>query len=211
MLIERGFVSPVANKLHRPCRLLLRYIDDQPNEGNALVRLFGTAEAYQKNLKGVLERRIGQLNGIDPKLKHYLERGAADLPDHPDMFLSNIRGFVNEAFELIWKAELSEKRIPSDWMAIWKRNRERRVDEWEATFPQGARRLYLLELMTGSQNSVPCAKYVTKGSYLLINGVHAFGDFGQHQEGVAVDPGTVYAALHLCIELAASLHRELPA
>jgi hypothetical protein len=36
-------------------------------------------------------------------------------------------------------------------------------------------------------------------------------DFGQHQEGAPVDPGTAYAALHLCVELAAALTRELPA
>jgi hypothetical protein len=84
-----------------------------------------------------------------------------------------------------------------------------RVTEWETTFPQGAQRLRLLSYMTGTPSSVPCAKYVTKATYVLINAVHAFADFGQHQEGVPVEPGTAYAALHLCIELAASLVREL--
>lgn len=209
-LIERGFVHTVANKLQRPSRLLGRYLGEQPNEGNALVRLFGTADAYQKNLKGVLERRLGQLNGIDSTLKRYLERGTEDLPDHPDVFLSNVRGIVNQAFELIWKGEVPDKRIPSEWMAIWKRNDERRVDEWETTFPQGVHRVRLLNLMTGTDRSAPCAKYVTKGTYVLINAVHAFGDFGQHQEGAPIDPGTAYSALHLCVELAAALTRELP-
>ena len=77
------------------------YLEEQPPEGNALVRLFGTGHAYQKNLKGVLERRIGQLSGIDSTLKRYLERGTEDLPDHPDLFLSNVRGIVDQAFELI--------------------------------------------------------------------------------------------------------------
>ncbi|MBF3290527.1 hypothetical protein HKT38_40655, partial [Pseudomonas aeruginosa] len=95
-----------------------------PHEGNALVRLFGTDDAYRKNLKGVLERRIGQVKGIDPTLKRYLERGTEDLPDHPSMFLSNVRGIVDKAFELVWKAELPEKRIPSAWMSIWEYNKE---------------------------------------------------------------------------------------
>ena len=68
----------------------------------------------------------------------------------------------------------------------------------------------LLNLMTGTDRSDPCAKRVKKGTYVLVNAVHAFGDFGQHQEGAPIDPGTVYAALHLCIELAAALTRELP-
>jgi hypothetical protein len=174
------------------------------------VRLFGDADAYRKNLKGVLERRLVQLNGIDSTLKRYLERGTEDLPDHPDVFLSNVRGIVNQAFELIWRGELADRRIPSEWMSIWKRNDERRIDEWETTFPQGVHRVRLLNLMTGTDKSAPCAKYVTKGTYVLMNAVHAFGDFGQHQEGAPVDPGTAYSVLHLCVELAAALTRELP-
>jgi hypothetical protein len=209
-LIERGFVQSRSNKLQRPSRLLGRYLEEQPHEGNTLVRLFGTPDAYDKNLKGVLERRIGMLTGIDPTLKRYLERGTQDLPSHPNVFLTNVRGIVNQAFELIWKAEIPDKRIPSEWMAIWKRNDERRVDEWETTFPQGVRRVYLLQLMTGSDKSAACAKHVTKETYVLMNAAHSFGDFGQHQEGAPIDAGTAYAALHVCVELAAALTRELP-
>lgn len=209
-LIERGFVHTAANKLQRPCLLLGRYLEEQPNESSAIVRLFGTLHAYQNNLKGVLERRLEQINGIDSTLKRYIERGTEDLPDHPDVFLSNVRGIVNQAFEQIWKGEIPDKRIPSEWMAIWKHNDERRVSEWETTFPQGVHRVRLLNLMTGTDRSAPCAKYITKGTYVLINAVHAFGDFGQHQEGAPIDPGTAYSALHLCVELAAALTRELP-
>jgi len=158
----------------------------------------------------VLERRINQIVGIDPTLKRYLERGAEDLPCYPDLFLSNIRGIVNQAFDLIWKAEIPGKKLPSEWMPVWKYNDERGIDKWETTFPQGVHRVRLLNLMTGTDKSTPCAKHVTKGSYVLMNAVHGFGDFGQHQEGAPIDPGTAYAALHLCIELAAALTRELP-
>lgn len=209
-LTERGFIYSAGNKLQRPSRLLETYLGEQPHEGGALVRLFGTADAYRKNLKGALERRIGQLSGIDPTLKRYLERGTEDLPDHPDVFLTNIRGIVNQAFELIWKAELGEKSIPSGWMSTWKYNQERRIDEWQTTFPQGGQRVHLLNLMTGGGNSKPCAKYLTKGTYVLMNAAHSFGDFGQHQEGAPIDASTAYTALHLCIELAAALTRELP-
>lgn len=209
-LLERGFVHAAANKLQRPNRLLSKYLEEQPNESNALVRLFGTPDAYERNLKGVLERRIGHISGIDSTLKRYLERSAEELPDHSSIFLSNVRGIVDRAFEVIWAAEIPDKRIPSGWMSIWKRNGEARVDEWETTFPQGVRRLGLLKLMTGSERSAPCAKHVTKGTYVLLNAVYAFGDFGQHQEGAPIDTGTAYAALHLCIELAGALARELP-
>jgi hypothetical protein len=210
VLTERGFVHETSNKLNRPNRLLGRYLADQPHEGNALVRLFGTDEAYRKNLKGVLERRIAQLVGTDTTLKRYLERSTEDMPDHPDILLGNIRGIVNQAFELIWNAEIPNRQIPSGWMAIWKRNNERRVEEWETTFPQGVHRVRLLNVMTGTEKSASCARYVTKTTYVLINAVHGFGDFGQHLEGAPVNTGTAYAALHLCIELATELTSNLP-
>lgn len=210
-LLERGFIHSVGNKLQRPSRLLRRFLDEQPNERSAIVRLFGTADPYERNLKSALILRFEQINGIDPTLKRFLERGAEDLPAHPGVFLSNVRGIVDRAFDLVWAAEIPDRRIPSQWMSIWRYNRENRVDEWETTFPQGVRRLNLLKLMTGSESSAACAKYLTKGTYVLLNAVYPFGDFGQHQEGARVDTGSAYAALHLCVELSASLALDLAA
>lgn len=209
-LIERGFVHQTGNKLQRPNRLLAQYLREQPNEGNALARLFGTAETHQKNFKSALERRISQIIGLDATLKRYLERGAEDLPDHPDVFLTNVRGIVNQGFELIWRAELEGRAIPSGWISTWNYNQERGVGDWQTSFPQGVHRVRLLNLMTGTDRSGSCAKYVTKSTFALMSSAHVFGDFGQHQEGAAIDAGTAYAALHICIELAAVIARELP-
>ena len=209
-LIERGFVQAAANKLQRPNRLLKRYLGEQPHEGNALIRLFGKDDSYRKNLKGVFERRIGQIVGIDATLKRYLERSAEDLPDHPSVFLSNVRGIVDRAFELVWIAELPEKRIPSAWISTWEYNKEGGIDKFKTAFPQGVHRVRLLNLMTGTDRSDKCAAHITKATFILMNTVHTFGDFGQHQEGTPIDPGIAYSALLLCIELAAALSRELP-
>jgi hypothetical protein len=210
-LVDRGFVYAGANKLQRPSRLLGMYLEELPNEGNTIARLFNTVDAYQKNLRGVLESRIRQIDGIDLVLKRFLEHCTEDLPDNPGIFLSHVRNIEDRSFELIWKSEIPNKRVPSEWMVIWKRNEERGIGAWETTFPQGVHRVRLLGLMTGTERSVPCAKHVTKGTYALMNGVHAVGDFGQHQDGATIAAGTAYAALHLCIELAATLNRELPA
>lgn len=209
-LAELGFVRLASNKIQKPSRLVQSYLEEQPTDGSSLAYLFGSPAAFQKNLKGALERRIAQIANIEPTLKRYLEHGIDDLPDHPDVFLSNIRGIVNQVFELIWAAEISDRRIPSGWMSVWKRNGERRIDEWETTFPQGVHRVRLLNLMTGTDRSARCATYVTRTTYVLVNAAQAFGDFGQHQEGAPIDAGTAYAAFHLCIELAAALARELP-
>jgi hypothetical protein len=184
-------------------------LSELPNDATAMARLFGSVDAYEANMRGVLGRRIAQLGALDTKLARYLTRGVEDLPDDPGAFLTHIRGFVDRVFELIWQAVLPDRRIPSGWMDIWKRNNERGLADWETTFPQGVHRVRLLNLMTGTERSVRLAKQVSKGTYVLMNSAHAFGDFGQHQEGARVDVGTAYAALHLCIELAASLARDL--
>ncbi len=209
ILIERGFVQLTNNKLQRPNRLLIRLLSETPNDATAMVRLFGTAASYEANMRGVLERRIQQLQGVDQGLVRYMARGVEDLPGDPSAFLTNIRGFVNRVFDLIWQVEVPDKRIPSGWMDVWKRNGEQKVADWETTFPQGAQRLHLLRLITGSEKSRPVGKHVTKGTYALISGVNAFGDWGQHQEGGRVDVGAAYSILHMCIELAASWGRDV--
>jgi len=211
VLLERGLVQLSGNKLQRPNRLLVRMLSELPNDATAMARLFGTTPAYETNMRGVLERRIAQLGGLDSKLSRYLVRGVEDLPDDPGALLTHIRGFVDRIFELIWSAELPDRRIPSGWMDIWKRNNERGIADWETTFPQGVHRIRLLNLMTGTDRTVKLSKKVSRGTYVLMNSAHAFGDFGQHQEGARVDVGTGYVALHLCVELAASLSRDLQA
>jgi len=207
---ERGFVHQVGNRLERPNRLLEKYLNEQPNETGAFARLFGAAESYLKKFRGVLERRIAHIDGMDETLRRYLISGAKELPDHPDVFLTNVRGIVNKAFELIWSAELEGRRIPSEWISTWKYNQEPRVEDLQTSFPQGRQRVRLLQLMTGTERSNRCAKHITKSTYELMNAAYAFGDFGQHQEDAIIDPSTAYAVLHLCIELAAALTRELP-
>ena len=209
--MSRGLASEIGGTLQRPNRILKKYLDEHEIEGGALARLFNDVEGYQRNFKGVLERRIGQLHNLDPELRKFLLRAVEDLPNHPNVFLTNVRGIVNRALDLIWDAELEGKRrIPSEWYAIWKHNKERGIEEWQTAFPQGGARVRLLGLMTGNQKSDACAKYVGRATYALVNAAYTFGDLGQHQEGTVVYLGAAYSALHLCIELAAALARELP-
>lgn len=209
-LVERGFVHSVANRMQRPSRLLTKYLAEHSNEGNAIVRLFSAPEDYLLNMRYVLERRVAQIGSIDKELHRYLTLGMGELPDFPKVFFSNIRGILDRALEMIWSAELNQKKIPSEWISVWRCNGEHRFEEWLTRFPQGGQRLRLLDLMTGTQRSNPCAEYVTKSTYVLANAVQGFGDFGQHQEGAPIDPCTAYSALHLCVELASALARELP-
>jgi hypothetical protein len=211
-LLERGFVQLSGNKLQHPNRFLARLLNERRNESSAMALLFGSTDAYEANMRGVLERRIAQLVELDSTLSKNLARGVEDLPNHPDIFFTNVRGFLNRIFDLIWQTEMPDRRIPSGWIDIWKRNNDRLWNsDWETTLPQGGSRLALLNLITGSERSTRLARRVSRGTYVLMNSAYVFGNFGQHPEGARIDVGAAYAALHLCIELAASLGRDLKA
>jgi hypothetical protein len=214
-LVDRGFAHQVGNKVQRVSRLLEKYLEEQPNENSAFARMFGSAASYQQNLKGVLERRLAQIDRVDGSLRRFLEQGVTDFPEHPEVFLSSVQGILERALTLIWKAECWDRekdkaRIRSEWFSIWRRNEERGMEDWKTRFPEGGQRLRLLDLMTGTQRTDRLAQYVTKNTYVLANAIQGFRDFGVHPKSADIDLGGAYAALHLSIELAALLAKELP-
>lgn len=209
MAIQLGFIRREGSNFGYGNRFLSRWLGEMSNETNALSRLFGEKEQYKVNFRGILERRANQINGIDQDLGRYIELCLQELPLYPKICCSHIRGILDRSLELIWQAELGERKIPEGWFDVWNRNGEKRIEEWKTRFPVGGQRLRLLDLMTGSLNSSPCAKYVDKGTYTLANSINGFGDLGQHQEGVVIDTNIAYAAVHLCIELAAKLAEQL--
>ncbi|WFU74261.1 hypothetical protein [Bradyrhizobium sp. CB2312] len=214
-LMDKGFVRLVGNKVQGVSRLLGRYLEEQPNENSALLRMFGDVHSYNNNLKAALEHRLSQVENLDGVLNRYLRQGVGDFPEHPGMFLSSVHGMLEQALTLIWKAECWDTQknrpwIPSEWFSLWQRNEEKIPEEWKTRFPEGGQRLRLLDLMTGTQKSDRLARCATKNTYVLANALQGFRDFGVHPKAAEIDLGTAYAALHLCVELAALLARELP-
>lgn len=210
-LVERGFGAQHGGQLHRPCLLLKRFLEGLEDEGSSLRLLFGTEGAFFANAKGLLEHRLNQLPALDRSLRRSLERGIEDLPDHADNCIGNVRNIVDRALDLIWTAELNAGKIPDEWFAKWDYNNETSHNAWKAQFPAGrGPQVGLLGLITGTERSSPVARYVTRNSYSLLAAAHGFGNFGQHTGGAVVHPGTAVAAMMVCIEMAASLLRELP-
>lgn len=208
-LHERGFIQVATRKIQRPCRLLERYLTQQPDEGNAMNRLFSSQDSWMLHFKTVLERRIDQISGIDTSLKRYLVRALNDLPVEPKMFLTNVRGIVDCVFDLIWSVEIPDRQIPARWIQVWESNNEYDIDKFKNGFPQGGRRVMLLRLMTGTEKSRACAKYITKETCVLMDAAHEFGNFGQHQNGAEFNAGSAYSVLLICIELSVALTRDI--
>jgi hypothetical protein len=209
-ITEKGFARLVGNKLTKPSRLMCMFIATLENESGSIDRLFKNADAYGKNFNSVIAKRIAQISVIDHTLSRYLQRSLEDLPNHPDVCLSGIRGILEQCFDIIWNAEFGGKNIPDGHFDIWRHHREHDdLQNFKTSFPQGGRRLKLLKVLTTPERSDPLAKVVSKSTYVATNALYSFGDFGQHQEGEHMGLEMVYSAMLLATEVVASLQNDL--
>ncbi len=212
MLEEKGFIRVSGNRVVTGSRLLAHYVKNISGDSGSMVRLFGSQDAYRSNIRSLLEHRLAQLDTLDATLRRFLQRSIEDIPDHPDVCLSSMRGIVDRSLDLIWDAELGPGRIfPADWFTEWQYNGEKGAENhWNNQFPsKRGHQIRLLQLMTGTQNSVPKARRISKNTWALASAAQGFGDFGQHLEGAKIDVGVAVAAVTVCLELASSLHREI--
>ena len=199
----RGFARSSGNKLRSSCRLMARYAQQQAEEVTNLRRLFGEAEGFEDNIGSLLELRLAQVEGADPKLVGYVERSIRDLLPDPAHSMVWARSIAERALSLIWDAELEAGQFPKDWMAV-------REKLGGPPMPKGlGQQCGVLRLITGTQDNAPVSKFVTKPTYLLLDHLHSVGNFGQHR---GEDTVTVPIAASFClsaISLCESLAKDL--
>ncbi|EPQ8524467.1 ATP-binding protein [Vibrio vulnificus] len=209
-IVEKGFARASGSKLIKPSRILQTYLGGLPNEKGTIDRLFGNELAFSQNFNHVLSKRFSQIPNIDHDLNRYLQRSMEDLPNHPSVCLTGIRGILDKCFDIIWNAEFGGKNIPDGHFDTWNYHKEHEsLQEFKTSFPQGAKRLKLLKALTTPERSNPLAKIVSKSTYVAIDALYPFGDFGQHQEGENISLQMVYSSIFLAIELVASLENDL--
>jgi hypothetical protein len=211
-LLEKGFVKKSGTDIQSSCRFLDRYMAHHAADVGSMVRLFGSAESFRRSVRPILERRLSHLDNVDPTLKRYLARSIEDLPDHPEVCISNIRGIVDCALDLIWAAELgASKIIPPDYFTSWQFDGEKGAEQhWNGKFPfKRGHQVRLLHLLTGTEKSAHKAKCVSRATFALVSAAHGFGDFGQHLDGATIGVTVAFAAMSLCLELASNLEHEL--
>ena len=214
---SRGFGSPSRNQLRGSCRLMQRYAQRQAPAAADLKRLFGTASGFETHVKAMLELRLDQVarQNVDGLLHDHVSRVVRDM-DKPEITLDGIRRIARRALTLIWDAELPpDKALPPDWVEHWARA--------EVNYPHDGGKLpagygeqcRLLRLATGTRNTRPLGKCVTKTTYLLVDHLHSVGNFGQHREespetsiSIGFVAASVLSAISLVENLTADLHRQ---
>ena len=130
-----------------------------------MLRLFGSAEAFKRNARQILERRLSHLNELDSTLRRYIARSIEDLPHHPELCISNVRGIIDCALDLSWAAELGANEvIPPEYFKYWEDSREKGAEAfWSGKFPsKRGDQVRLPHLLTGTEKSAPKARAVSR-------------------------------------------------
>lgn len=231
-LVEMGLATLTGGRLLRACRLMERHVSGANPESGALARLFGTWDSYRASIRGILERRIAQIARFDDRLFRMVERGIADIPDHPDDCLNNLTHIEDRALDTVWTREVGgDGQLSADVVSYWsgvhlalpERRRNKFVGEMIEADEKGQSRAWsiprdrgiqlgLLQLLTGSHQDFnqPKAKSTSKDTYVLLNAIHSFRNRSQHSGGQPIHLGVAVSAIMLCIELLGCLAREIP-
>jgi len=226
-LTELGVCRDEGGFFQATCRMLIDHIGGEAPDNSALARLFGKWEDYSKNIRGILERRLAQIDKFDADLFRLVERAIEDIPSFPGPALGLLSQIEDRAFHLIWSHECDEDRqlptsVITDWSGVQKSQRSRIVEEMmdadEAGRPNAWRlpadrtkQLALLQFLTGSHQtySRSLSKYFRKDTYALLNALHGFRNFIEHTGGQVIPLGVAVSALMLSVELLACLNKSL--
>ena len=201
----RGFARLSRNKLQASCRFMARYAQQQASEVANLNRLFGDVERFNSNIQSLLELRIAQIRGADPKLKSYVEKAIRDLHPEPTESLGWARSIALCALDLIWKAELpADKSLPHNWKfpSDWKSVKGGRL-------PERRYQCGILNIITGTDKYPRVSKFVKKPTYLFVQHLYSVGNFGQHMEESTVSMPIAATFCLSAISLCESLARDL--
>jgi GTPase SAR1 family protein len=215
-LIDSSFARQAGNKIIASCRMLEKFIQSSKPDIGTMARLFGTWEDYKNNIRGLLQRRLSQINEFDERLYRLVKRSIEDIPNYPDDCLNNLTNIEELALDLIWKREFgAAKSVPQEicdyWQQVGPTDKGVQCFIGQNIVPvDRGLQCGILQNLTGCRrNFERKAKCITKDTYVLVSAIHSFRNRTQHPEGQSIDVGVAVAAIMLCLELLACLDREL--
>ncbi len=220
LLVERGLAATGSSRLRNNCRMMAEYVASQQPDRGTLRRQFGKPEAFAANMHSALELRLAQLESVDPRLKRLIQLCFEDLPDAPDLCLTHVRDVSVRLADLMLAAELgSDLAIPDEWISVWTREEyvgrsgePLRTPDWfnSNRCPRENRdRIELLRLIINPRNAQPKAAKCSRLGIEQVQVLKRLGDYGEHSDKAEVSVEVALSALHLCVEAAATLCRDL--
>lgn len=211
-LVERGMATIAASQLYARCRLMESYVRSQEADSGTLSRQFGSSENFERNMRSVLQLRLGQIDQVDSRLASTIYECLKDLPDNPRQCMRQFRDSVlARAIDLLLERELGSRfEIPEAWINYWRgfSVTDRFMETRKAPFDLGPR-MKFLGLVANPINGRPMAKHISPLAYEMCQALKQLADFGVHSEGEGYTSKSALATIALSIELAAVVAKDV--
>jgi hypothetical protein len=218
-LVERGLAVSASGRLTKTSRLMEQFVRTLDADSGTLARQFGRASEYAPNMRSVLQLRLAQIEGIDPRLKRLVELCLEDLPAAADLCLTHVRDVGVRMADLMLIAELgADLEIPNTWILELQEKEflgdRVRVPAWcfSGRCPHETRdRIELLKLIINPRNIQPRAKTCSRLAIELVQVLKRLGDYGEHSGREPIPLESALSAVNIAVEAAALLTSELTA
>lgn len=197
-----GLVKTKGGKLENACGMLTTFVGSQ-NEGLCSVReLFGSPDAYARNILAVSALRNSHSQSKNPDLQEFIS-GALSDQKNPKVFLGRIRNIIEHALTMVWAVEAPNQEAPK---FTGTRGFRFFQDECHGgKIPSNTpMQLRCLDLLTNLENGVT-PKKANRKVYCMLSSLKGYGDLGQHQKGVVVSPGFAAVVCLTVVELSNEL------
>ncbi len=197
-----GLVKSKGGKLENACGMLSTFVGSQ-NEGLCSVReLFGSPEAYARNIMAVSTLRNSHSQCTDTDLQDFISGALAD-QKNPKVFLGRVRNIIEHALTMVWKVEAPNQEAPK-FTSLFGLDFLQKCEGGRRLPTEPPKLLRCLDLLTDSRNgAIP--KRASRKIYCLLNSLKGYGDLGQHQQGSQVGPGFAAVVCLTVVELSNEL------
>ncbi len=202
-LIALGLAQENGNKLKPHARLMAEHSAARRESLAALTVLFAQPQDFEKNLRPLVELRLGHITMKDADLRDFITN-AVEKVAQPKVCIAGMRSIAEHALDLIWQSESVSNEVPR----FTSDRGLRFIQQCENNKlpPDLARQCQCLDLLTDSRNGVSPRK-VNRKIFCLVNFLKSLGDLGQHQGGVQVDLAFSAKACLSAIQLADEMVR----
>lgn len=201
-LKSMGFVKSTGGKLENACGMLAKFVGSQSEGLCSIQDLFGTKEAYERNIQSLSSLRNGQSTTKDPDLQDFISRALSD-QKNPKVFLSTIRSIIEHALAMVWSVEAPNQDAPK-FTSQFGLDFLQKCDGGRRLPTESPRQLRCLDLLTDSRNGAT-PKKANRKIYCILNSLKGYGDLGQHQQGSQIGPGFAAVVCLTIVELSNEL------
>ena len=127
----------------------------------------------------MLELRLTQVTrrDVDEHLGRFVGNAVHHITPRPEDALTWVRSIAERALTLIWDAELPDRMIPKEWLAVWSDAKVYSDDNGRKLPGSSNAQCHILRLLWRS-DLTPQSTYVSRTTCLLVDHLQSVGDFG---------------------------------